>query len=329
MPAGARIQFRYGREWVERQILDDLADRKRLGKRRGGSALITYVDQTELQRDPELIPCRMATLVDAVPLGRTVSLQLELTAFAFAPDIGPFNDEVASLSGDLIPRRKDEMIQGSYWFEIKEALKSITKSTDLAVWENIVEQVAARPDFKDERFFYTIEGLVDISPDEHLAAKENAYQLSPNREYDLRIYHFHPTEGDPKSLIGVEASHPSVIFTTNPQVLLDSRYDLKRIRLRTMSPASREPGVLAVRRQVHGHTEWEWEFDLPIEVRGAFWRRLGLGLLIGIFLSVSPVVSAYSNPNLSENSQVVISLVGIVAGILAGIAASFGLRRSV
>jgi hypothetical protein len=111
-------------------------------------------------------------------------------------------------------------------------------------------------------------------------------------------------------------------------VLLDSRYDLKRIRFRTMSPVSPEPGVLAVRRQLPNQTVWEWEFDLPVQVRGTFWRKLGLGLLIGIFLAVSPIVSAYSNPNLSAVSRAIISLVSTITGMLAGIAAAFGLRRS-
>lgn len=328
MPAGTWIQFRYAREWVAPAILADLADSKKRKTLRGRGVLISYVDQTDPQRDPELLPCRMASLVDVVPLGRTVSLQLELADFALASDLTHFNDEVASLAGNLFPRREADGLRGSYWFEIARDLNSIARSSDLATWEGIVQQVATRPDFQGEHFFYTVEGLVDVGPNKPLAAERNMFHMRPNREYDLRIYHFHPTQGDPKALIGLETSHASLSFTTNPDVLLDSRYDLKRIRLRTMSPESREPGVLTVRRQTQGQPEWEWEFDLPIQVRGTFWRKIGFGLLVGSFLAVSPIVGAYSNPSLSAGSRQVISLVAIITGILAGVTAAFGLRRS-
>jgi hypothetical protein len=305
-------------------ILTELTDRKRRSKRRGTSTLICYVDQTDPQRELELIPCRMATLVEAVALGRTVSLQLEVASFAFATDIALFNEEVNSLGVNLVPRRVDDKIRGTYWFEITQDLKSTDQSDDLATWEGIVEQLAIRPDFKDERFFYNVEGLVDVGPDQPLEANANLYRLRPSREYDLRIYHFHPAEGDSRSVIGLETSHPSLTFTTNPHVLVDSRYDLKRMRFRTMAPASRELGVLTVRRQLQGESTWEWEFDLPIQVRGSFWRKLGLGLIIGVFLAVPPIVS---DPNLLGGSQLA-TPVSAISAILAGIAAAFGLRRS-
>jgi hypothetical protein len=328
MPAGTWIQFRYAREWVAPAILADLKEEKGRKALRGTSVLITYVDQTDPQRDPELLPCRMASLVDVVPLGRTVSLQLELADFALASNLTQFNVDVASLAADQFPRREANGLRGSYWFEIASELNSVVRSLDLATWEGIVEQVATRQDFQGEHFFYTVEGLVDVAPSKPLAAKGNKFHLRPNREYDLRLYHFHPTQGDPNALIGLETAHASISFTTNPSVLLDSRYDLKRIRLRTLSPESRDPGVLTVRRQTRGQSEWEWEFDLPIQVRGTFWRKLGFGLIVGLFLAVPPIVGAYSNPNLSAGSRQVISLVAIITGTLAGITAAFGLRRS-
>lgn len=68
MPAGTWIQFRYAREWVSPAILADLADSKKRKALPGKGVLISYVDQTDPQRDPELLPCRMASLVDVVPL---------------------------------------------------------------------------------------------------------------------------------------------------------------------------------------------------------------------------------------------------------------------
>lgn len=328
MPIGTWIQFRYARGLVPPPLLAGIGDKKTLRRLRGAPTLINYLDLSDPLRNPEVVPCRIASLVDVVPLGSTVSLQLELADFALASDISRFNEDLAALAGDVVPKWDGQRVRGSFWFEVNGELHSVTRSSDMAVWENLVEQIAERKDFEDEPFFYAIQDLLEVGPDRPVPAKKNLYKLRPNREYDVRIYHFHPTHGEPQSLIGLETSHPSLSFTTNPRVLLDSRYDLKRIRLRTMSPVSREPGVLAVRRQTLNQPEWAWEFDLPIQVRGTFWRKLALGLLIGTFLAVSPIVSANSNPNLSAGSRLVISLVSTITGILAGIAAAFGLRRS-
>src|SRR5712691_8683825 len=95
MAAGTWVQFRYDNDWVAPSLLKSLRDPKALKAIRGMRTLIAYVDQTDAQRDPEPLPCRMATLVDAVALGRTVSLQLELEEFAFASNVGRFGNEVA------------------------------------------------------------------------------------------------------------------------------------------------------------------------------------------------------------------------------------------
>jgi hypothetical protein len=327
LPTGTRIQFRYARKWIDPSILGQIDDRKRRKKLRGASCLVAYVDQAS--DDIEIVPCRLAKLVDAVALGQTVTLQLAVAEFAFAADLASLNDALRSQAGGSLPHRVDGDVEGLYWFELRQ-LPELISSSEFGTWENIIEQIAVRPDFVTERFFYAVQGLVDVSSDKQLRpAKHYAYNVRPSHDYDLRMYHFHPTEGNPDAILGATVSGVPVSFTVTPEVLLDSRYDINLFRFRTGSPVTGERGVLTVRRRQRGvGQDWEWEFDLPLRVRGALLRRLGFGLLVGTFLAVTPVVAAYSNSKLSAHNQLIVALVGALASYAAGITAAFGLRRS-
>jgi hypothetical protein len=327
LPAETWIQFRYAREWIAPGIIGRLDGRRSRKKLRGASSLIAYIDQADPGREWDIIPCRFASLVDAVPLGRTVSLQLSVKEFAFAADLDQLNETLRASLGELLPRQTEAGIEGCYWFDLDEP-SGLARSIDLASWENIIEQIAARSDFGNDRFFYAVDGLADVSTDKVLRARKNVFKLRPARDYDLRLYHFHPSEGDPDSLVSVTASGAPVSFSMTPELLLDSRYDLKRIRFRTGSPVPGERGVLTLRRRRRSEAEWEWEFDVPLAVRGAFARQLGFGLLIAVFLAVTPIIAAYSNPNLSDRNQRIIAVVAAISSLLAGISAAFGLRRS-
>lgn len=327
LPTGTRIQFRYARKWIDPSILAQIDDGKRRKKLRGASCLVAYVDQAS--DDIEIVPCRLAKLVDAVALGQTVTLQLAVAEFALAPELAPLNDALRSQAGRSVPHRVDGDVEGLYWFELSQ-LPELVSSSEFGTWENIVEQIAVRPDFVTERFFYAVQGFVDVSSDKQLRpTKHYTYSVRPSRDYDLRIYHFHPTEGNPDAMLGAMVSGVPVSFTVTPEVLLDSRYDINLFRFRTGSPVTGERGVLTVRRRQRGvDQDWEWEFDLPLRVRGALLRRLGFGLLVGTFLAVTPVVAAYSNSKLSAHNQLIVALVGALASYAAGITAALGLRRS-
>jgi hypothetical protein len=195
-------------------------------------------------------------------------------------------------------------------------------------WEQIVQQIAVREDFKDERFLYMVESVFNEDLRVRTKARRNLFRLGPNREYEVRLYHFHPDEANQsEATLGLATSHPSISFTTNPEMILDSRYDLKRVRFHTGAPNTRERGIISARRQ-RQTPDWDWEMDLPFQIRGVFWRKVGTGALIGLFLAVPMVVATIRDGDLSTTDKQVVCLVALISGLLAGIAASFGLRRS-
>jgi hypothetical protein len=118
-------------------------------------------------------------------------------------------------------------------------------------------------------------------------------------------------------------------FIATPELLLDSRYDLKRIPFRTGAPVPGQRGVLTLRRRRPNEKEWEWDLDLGLRVGTAWIRQTIFALLVAAGLAVTPIIAAHQSSTLSNHSQHLITLVSILSSLVVGIAAAFGLRRSV
>jgi len=321
LPRGAQLQFRYRRQLIAPSILESLDDPKRRKKLRGASALIAYVDQTSKTAEPQIVPCRLATLADPAVLGRSASLQLTVADFALAADLAATNQALRLLPATGLPHRVGGDFDGLYWLEVAD-IPGLTYSSDLGTFEEIVQQLAPLPDFEADRFFYTVQALVETGDDAEIPIKDNTLELRPNRDYDLRLYHYHPSQGNPDSTLGATVSGTSVSFAMTPELVLDSPYDVKRFRFRTGSPTSGDRGVFTLRQKRESDDEWQWDFDLPFHLKRAFTRRVGLAVLIAVFLAIPPITSAFSS-----NPRIVIPASAIF-GLAAGLSAAFGIQRS-
>lgn len=328
MPAGTWLAFRYDRRWIDPHLqrrLDVPKERKQL---KGTEVVIAYIDQSDESREIEIVPCRYATLVDVASLGQTASLQLEVQELAHAAELATFNEELRERAA-LLPRRTEGGVEGAYWFEI-DALPVAERATSESTWEEIVAQLAPRTDFANERFFYNVQGIVDVGRGRLLHAKKNTFRLRPGRDYELHLYHYYPGEENVEAEVQASVTGAPIEFTMTPELLLDSRYDLKRIPFRTGSPVPAERGVLTLRRRGRADSqEWKWDLDLGLRVRAAVLRQLLFALLVAVFLAVTPILAAYSNSNLSSHDQRTIAVVAGISSLLVGITAAFGLRRSI
>jgi hypothetical protein len=88
-------------------------------------------------------------------------------------------------------------------------------------------------------------------------------------------------------------------------------------------------GVLTLRRRRPNEEEWEWDLDLGLRVGTAWIRQTIFALLIAGGLAVTPIIAAYQSNALSNHARDVITIVSILSSLAVGIAAAFGLRRSV
>src|SRR5690348_6327914 len=78
MPPGADLQFRYRLRWLSPNTQAALGTIGNAKPR----ALIAYIDQSDPDRTPHLVPCRFARIIDATRHGSTVSLVLRLEGYA-------------------------------------------------------------------------------------------------------------------------------------------------------------------------------------------------------------------------------------------------------
>lgn len=329
LPYGSWLAFRYERQWIPEGLQRELESKKQREKLRGSEILIAYVDQSSDGRPIEVVPCRYARLVDVASVGQTASLQLEIRDFAHAEDLGAFNKHLRETYPMLLPRRKDDGgFEGAYWFQVSAA-PGVTHSDDDAIWERIIAQLASRPDFAQERFFYSVLGIIEIGREKARRPRKNLVRLRPSRDYELRLYHYYPSDNDGQAQLQASVAGASLEFTATPEVLLDSRYDLKRIPFRTGAPVPGQRGVLTLRRRRPSDDEWEWDLDVGLRIAAAWLRQTIFGLLVAVGLAVPPIVAAYQNSSLSNHAQRVITVVSVIASVAVAVAAAFGLRRSV
>jgi hypothetical protein len=118
-------------------------------------------------------------------------------------------------------------------------------------------------------------------------------------------------------------------FTTNTSIAFDSRYDLKRVRLRVGYPSTQEFAVITITCSKPSTGDSGFQFDLPIQISGTFWRTLGFGAAIGVLLAAQQIFAVWNNPNLPPKNAVVSTIASLIIGLVTGVLATFGLRKPV
>jgi hypothetical protein len=329
MPEGSKLQFRYRLDLVAQRVKQMIEN----GTYKNNKALIAYLDQRDGTKPPELVPCRFAKIAHAQMHGSTTSLVFVLEEFAYAENIEAFNNQARLASGNTLPLRRnpeDKYAQGAFWLEVgDEALNNVISTRDLGDWEKIVYQLVQRKDFESENCFYMIEGLYQAEGDVKVNMKRGSYHLKPSKEYEVRIYHFLPRTAQKTVSLRLDISRPSITFTTNCIQIIDSEYDMKRIRFKTDQPVLSEKSILSVFR-TDGDTGNQIEtldFDVQLQTAGVWGLKLILGIGIGILLAAPHITAAMGNNQLSNRIKCVIVLVSVIASILAGIIATFGLKK--
>lgn len=328
MPKESQIQFRYDSKWIAPKIRELLSKENA----RGIPSLIAYIDQHDNTKPPEIIPCRFATLVEAVVHGKTCSLILALQEFGYAQNLEAFNNEIRAACGDTLPTwQPDGTLKGHYWFETGQEPVTVVKSLKLTEWESIVAQIAERVDFVDENCFYTIEGLYSVGTETTICSEDGYYELNPGKEYEARIYHFHPEKVPEGTRLSLGTSSQWLTFTTNPELILDSRYDLKRVRLKTGRPSETENAILRILRanDVSRNEPGNWEFDVLLRIKGSFRRTLAYAIGLAVLIATPQIIAVFSNPDLPTESRIVISIASAIMGLGAGILVAFGLKKPI
>jgi hypothetical protein len=325
LPKGMILQFRYDQKYLTPGVSAAVDANQAVGE----SALIVYIDQHLKAESPNYVACRYAKVVRVSRHGTTVSVELTLDNYAYAANLGAFNQWMTSTFPQELPTWENGKLQGKYWLENVNEPNSAVRSSDLADWQSIVGQLAAHDDFTEEKFFHTVTAFGLVSASKPLVPTAGSYHVESGKTYEMTIYHYHPTATPTSTLIEVSSANAALEFITNPVLRIDSRYDQKVIRFQVTSSNAKRHAFLTLVRRTEGETAVDWQYDLPLVLKGRFFQTLGFGLLLGGLLVAPQVTAVLLNPSLSHANACLVVTVSIVASLFAGMLAAFGLKKPI
>jgi hypothetical protein len=257
----------------------------------------------------------------------------------------PFNRELRTSSDALPQWDANKKLAGFYWLNFQQ-ITGVEETHDLAQWEDIVKQLAESTEFQGDSLFYHLRGIDQIDERSSLVAQDGEFAFRAGRPYELFLYHFHP-----KSAVGGEleftSSTPYVAFTSNPIVALDSRYDLKSVRVQVGTPsvptselprlsveaidvAVRLRGVISVYRTSGegAQRSREWEFDVPVVVKTNWGGLVRFGLVLGVLLAIPQLIVVLSNTGIGGVTRLGLSMLVLLFNLVGGIFVAAGIKRA-
>jgi hypothetical protein len=345
MPEKSHLQFRYGRDLVSPEIVDAF-EKNKLGE---PECLIAFVDQSEPQLPPVIVPCRTGKIIDVQQHGSTYTLTIEVGRFAHAADLPTFNNGIRNMLDKRLPywgETKGERPKGFYWLSLSGTGQPLVENSALTTWEAIVSQLAERREFAEESLFFNIYSIERVGRKDVAGFTAGKLKLLPGREYELKLYHFHPSKTAAGKLRFTLS--PNTSPESGSEAILDSRYDLKRLRVKTSLVPRAEGGMISIYHSVdtspggsgdastkagtekRAHSMDEWQFDIPLSISGAFARTILLAVLVGTVISAPQIVAFLRLATaLSGPEAIGYSLLFFIAATAAAVIAAFGFRKPI
>jgi hypothetical protein len=327
MPSGTRFHFRYELGLIP----DGLQAPISRNEFKGEDLCLAYLDRTDPNRPPEVIPCRAAKVVETKTIGDFCTIEFELSGFYLAPDLAAFNSQLSARTGYLPHWKDDGKLSGHFCHQLDSNPASLRSTCDISDWQELVKQLSNRKDFASEPFLYHVRGLYVPGQKDAIAPDAGIYRVKGGTSYEIRVIHYTP--GETHDRVAVEdvnwlvadADPANISFITTTSLAIDSAYDEKKIRFRTLSATGRQDSVVSVFRRIGGApstTDATWDFDLQLGIR----PRLVQGVFLAVLIALPSIVLIWTDPK--YENKVVSSLLVLIAAGLAGFAANyFGLKK--
>ncbi len=329
LPIGTQLQFRYDKKWTSTGVLQ-MIDR---GLIIGKEVLIAYADQSQPESEGkiELVPIRLATISGATAPGSTVSLTFSLGPVVYAANLMTFNSEITELARGTLPKWIDGNPSGLYCDELNSRPASVVEIEDLGGWELVVTQLSQRKDFESEETFFTVVGLLTEDELSEMISKLRHVKwpnaLSADEDRELVIYHYHDNKSPTNFFISATfGSHLNIV--SPPRIRLDSRYDVKKLRIRTGDPTFRKRTWITLSADTESTTGTP-ELDMEVIVKANLLKRIVTVTAIAIGLTVVQVVTLVTRTDLSGWGQAASGLAILVFSILVAVSAVWGIRRGI
>lgn len=335
MPAGARLPFRYSLRYVAQGLHDRIKD----GTLVGTDACLCFLETSDKNATPEIAPVRAAKVVRTEVQGDFCVLEFALSGFAYAKDVGAFNRQIRTQSGNLpVWDATKTKVTGHFCEEVRNNGLPLKVDATTEEWQKICQILVKYPAYQGEPMFYRLEGV--FAADSHVAVPctDATLSLRSGQLYDVRLLHYSPEkiqfasrpENKDLNWLTADADEKVLTFVGTRALAVDSDYDRKTMRFRAAVTSTPLDARLSLSRRPAGATKPEeatWDFDLHARIKPAWVRLVGIGLLVGIPIAAQGVLLALSNEKLVNREIVagIAAFLGLATGVLATI---FGARKS-
>ena len=317
-PCGAKHKFRYACELIS----DEVLERVRKGTyRTEAQAVLCYVDQTTKNFTPLVMPIRYATIGEVREHGSTMSIVFRLGDFCEFEQLNAFNEAFRTAQPEL-PEYVDGKIAGKYWLlDNGRVFEGVGRSNELSDWESLISSYYETPNSIEDMPFYRFEGIFDTKTDTAIRSTSEGgdllYNLRGGKEYEARVYHFHPKSDFPEYTLKVSADDGNLVPLNGDTRVLHTRYDRKDYRFKTKQIILGTDSSLAFQRREKDSGKLIWEdFLLRIRIERS-WKFVLLYIgIIATSFAAPFIVRTFTDPN----NDWPVTLAAVVGGLDVGIA---------
>jgi hypothetical protein len=261
LPSGAEIQFRYDEKYLDSAVLQ----RAREGKLNQENALVCFMMADAEARKTQLVSCRAVTVSRSAIVGSSCILTLVAAEYVYPLDDEAIRKKLSSNELALVPAYAGDakVPAGKFVIEVHATLhgaKIAAPKDSVDAFEQTTAHLSAFETFAPTKriAFFAIRGM--IAPDQQTSFfrrrapspatfSHGAYELMCGVHYELLVYTYRPAGSAIEAAstkLTIDSNEKAVRFTSNKQIVLDSRYDLHRFAFTTDDRLEALPAGLTV-----------------------------------------------------------------------------------
>lgn len=368
LPAGSRLRLRYDLSLVEGHSVagDNRSLAKQITESassfKNSSGLICFLDSGEKRRPVTIYPCRMCKVISLEVFGPILMCYLEMRDFCSSKAPNNFTEKLTSdahspvpvwVEGDAEPK-----LRGAWVFDRESDLSMLSHGDDFSSFASACDTLAGlnpfyagetdtngldKPDTLNP-FWNVSLYKGDIRADgsstartttlaEALKLKSGEYILQGGEQYTLRILHYFPASGRKKKdfdrAVDADFSSLDIDGTSTLSMPIKSEYDVKDVVIRPKRAPLERVGFIdiALRNHAAGKSTKFSDVGIPVRIERSLTHTTLNVVLIGLGFVIPAIIASSYREGFSFISWQVFFIA--LSGIIGGIAAVFGLRRSV
>lgn len=326
LPAGADLQFRYDRRYIDPALLQKIE----AGEVHDEKAIVLYLWSDRDKLHTEIVPCRFVNVVGIDFAGSSCIIRLRAENFATGLDDATFKATLTEGERSLLPRwePKPEVgasLIGKFFFSIDDAKLSNYATNNLSAFEETAIALVRYKDFVEApaTIFFTVRRVIKIGKrGERLSGTlgpqplGGSYQLLSGQPYQIEVYTFVPPKVELKtSKLHIDSSVSAVEFPLGHQVENDSRYDLKNFPFQVQEQI--KDISTGLRIYVTGPDNQDARSDVlvPILFKGSLPFAIVRTAFIGIGTAGTGMVAANAAGKLDTHTGILICIFGLIAAV--------------